>query len=58
MCCKISICEKIKQFFKELSIKDACQSTCCIKEVIHNETIIIKQHDDINLNEINLTLEK
>jgi hypothetical protein len=32
---KISLCEKIKNFF--------VSSSCCNKTVIHNETIIIKK---------------
>ena len=35
-----NLCEKIKQFFQELSIKDACKSTCCIKT-----EIIIEEHN-------------
>jgi hypothetical protein len=34
----LSFCDKVRQFFRDLSIKDSCISSCC------NNTIIEKEH--------------
>jgi len=39
-----SFCDKVKQFFRDVSIKDSCVSTCCITNIDKDDDITTHKH--------------